>query len=54
MMSSITQETSKMLPWWAVSTADHMTHHRVQASEELFDFFPSHPGYHPSVVGEKP
>ena len=43
-----------MLPWWAVSTADHMTHHRVQASEELFDFFPSHPGYHPSVVGEKP
>ena len=45
-MSSITQETSKMLPWWAVSTADHMTHHRVQASEELCDFFPSHPGYH--------
>ena len=29
-----------MLPWWAVSTADHMTHHRVQASEELCDFFP--------------
>ena len=28
-----------MLPWWAVSTADHMTHHRVQASEEeLCDF----------------
>jgi len=24
------EETSKMLPWWAVSTADHMTHHRVQ------------------------
>ena len=21
-----------MLPWWAVSTADHMMHHRVQAS----------------------
>ena len=29
---SIAQEISKMLPWWAVSTADHMMHHRVQAS----------------------
>lgn len=23
-----------MLPWWAVSTEDHMMHHRVQASDE--------------------
>ena len=42
----ITQETSKMLPWWAVSTEDHMMHHRVQASERC-DFFLNQP----SVVG---
>ena len=38
----ITQETSKMLPWWAVSTEDHMMHHRVQASDERCDFFLNH------------
>ena len=25
-----------MLPWWAVSTADHMMHHRVQASHFIY------------------
>ena len=35
-----------MLPWWAVSTEDHMMHHRVQASERC-DFFLNQP----SVVG---
>lgn len=41
-----------MLPWWAVSTEDHMMHHRVQASDEptrCVSFFPS--TIHPSVVG---
>ena len=36
-----------MLPWWAVSTEDHMMHHRVQASDERCDFFLNQP----SVVG---
>ena len=41
-----------MLPWWAVSTEDHMMHHRLQASDEpvvvilLLN--------HPSVVGVVP
>ena len=39
-----------MLPWWAVSTEDHMMHHRVQASDERCDFFLNQP----SVVGVLP